>query len=281
MKIDSHHHLWNYSAEEYGWIDDSMQVLRRDFLPEDIKREIDAVGIDGVVTVQARQSTVETEWLLNFADQHDFIMGVVGWVDLRGSDVSKQLEQFAPHPKLKAVRHVVQDEPDDEFILGEDFNAGISLLKDHGLVYDILIYERQLAPSVKFVDRHPDQPFVLDHIAKPQIDKNLMDPWQDHLREMAKRPHVTCKISGMVTEADHQAWTPQQLLPYLETSLEAFGPERLMFGSDWPVCLLACEYDRWHQIVSDFANHLSENEQASLFGGTAAKAYGLEKCNWK
>ena len=279
MKIDSHHHLWNYSAEEYGWIDESMRVLRQDFLPADIKREIDAVGIDGVVTVQARQSTVETEWLLNFADQHDFIMGVVGWVDLRCSDVNKQLERFAPHPKLKAVRHVVQDEPDDEFILGEDFNAGISLLKDHDLVYDILIFERQLAPSVKFVDRHPDQPFVLDHIAKPQIGKNLMDPWQEHLREMAKRPNVTCKVSGMVTEADHQAWTPEQLLPYLETSLEAFGPERLMFGSDWPVCLLACEYDRWHQLVSDFANRLSETEQANLFGGTAAKAYGLEKSN--
>ena len=157
--------------------------------------------------------------------------------------------------------------------------AGISLLKDHDLVYDILIFERQLAPSVKFVDRHPDQPFVLDHIAKPQIDKNLMDPWQDQLHEMAKRPNVTCKISGMVTEADHQAWTPEQLLPYLETSLEAFGPERLMFGSDWPVCLLACEYDRWHQLVSDFANRLSETEQANLFGGTAAKAYGLEKSN--
>lgn len=279
MKIDSHHHLWNYSAEEYGWIDDSMQALRRDFLPEDIKREIDAVGIDGVVTVQARQSTVETGWLLDFADKNDFILGVVGWVDLRGSSVTDQLEQFAPHPKLKAVRHVVQDEPDNDFILGEDFNAGISLLKNHGLVYDILIYERQLAPSVQFVDRHPDQPFVLDHIAKPQIDKNLMDPWQAHIREMAKRQNVTCKISGMVTEADHQAWTPEQLLPYLETTLEAFGPKRVMFGSDWPVCLLACEYDRWHQIVSDFANSLSETEQASLFGGTAVQAYGLENSN--
>ncbi len=279
MKIDSHHHFWNYSAEEYGWIDDSMQALRRDFLPADLKRAIEAVGVEGVVSVQARQSTVETQWLLEFADQHPFILGVVGWVDLCSANVSEQLEQFAPNPKLKAVRHVVQDEPDDEFILRDDLNAGVSLLRDHGLVYDILIFERQLAPSIQFVDRHPDQPFVLDHVAKPQIDKSLMDPWQNNIREMAKRSNVTCKVSGMVTEADHASWTPDELRPYWETVLDAFGPERLMFGSDWPVCLLACEYARWFETVSEFASQLSESEQASLFGGTAAKAYGLDVSN--
>ncbi len=279
MRIDSHHHFWNYSAEEYSWIDDSMQMLRRDFLPAELRQAIDAVGIEGVVSVQARQSTVETQWLLEFADQHSFILGVVGWVELCGASVSEQIEKFASHPKLKAVRHVVQDEPDDEFILRDDLNAGVSLLKDHGLVYDILIFERQLAPSIQFVDRHPNQPFVLDHIAKPQIDQSLLDPWQSNIQELAKRPNVTCKVSGMVTEANHAAWTPDELRPYWDTVLEAFGPERLMFGSHWPVCLLACEYTRWFETVSEFASQLSESEQASLFGGTAAEAYGLDVSN--
>lgn len=275
MKIDSHHHFWNYNPEEYGWIDDSMQMLRRDFLPTDLKAAIEAVGIEGVVSVQARQTTVETQWLLDFAAANEFVLGVVGWVELCCSSVNEQLEQFAPHDMLKAVRHVVQDEPDDEFILRDDFNRGVSMLKNHGLIYDILIFERQLAPSIKFVDRHPDQRFVLDHVAKPQIANGLLEPWQNNIHELAKRPHVTCKVSGMVTEADHENWTPEQLRPYWETVLEAFGPDRLMFGSDWPVCLLACEYTRWFETVSDFASELSESEQQALFGGTAAKAYGL------
>lgn len=275
MKIDSHHHFWNYNPEEYGWIDDSMQMLRRDFLPTDLKAAIEAVGIEGVVSVQARQTTVETQWLLDFAAANEIVLGVVGWVELCCSSVNEQLEQFALHDKLKAVRHVVQDEPDDEFILRDDFNRGVSLLKNHGLIYDILIFERQFAPSIKFVDRHPDQRFVLDHVAKPQIDKAMLEPWQDNIRTLAKRPHVTCKVSGMVTEANHENWTPEQLRPYWETVLEAFGPDRLMFGSDWPVCLLACEYTRWFETVSDFASELSESEQQALFGGTAAKAYGL------
>lgn len=275
MKIDSHHHFWNYSAEEYGWIDDSMEKLRRDFLPADLKQAIDSVGFEGVVSVQARQTTVETQWLLDFAAENEFILGVVGWVELCCSSVSEQLDQFSNHPKLKAVRHVVQDEPDDEFILRDDFNQGVALLKNYGLVYDILIFERQLAASIQFVDRHPGQKFVLDHIAKPQIGKSLMDPWQANIRELAKRPNVTCKVSGMVTEADHENWTPDELRPYWETVLEAFGPDRLMFGSDWPVCLLASGYVRWHETMSEYASELSESEKESLFGGTATEAYGL------
>lgn len=275
MKIDSHHHFWKYDASEYDWIDDSMQRLRRDFLPADLQQEIDFVEVNGVVSVQARQSLTETQWLLDFCADNSFILGVVGWVELCSETVRQQLEKYSSHPKLKAVRHVVQDEPDDEFILRDDFNRGIAQLKDHGMVYDILIFEHQLAPTIQFVDRHAEQLFVLDHVAKPQIGNSLLQPWRTHIRELAKRPNVYCKVSGMVTEANHENWTHEQLLPYWETVLEAFGPQRLMFGSDWPVCLLACEYAHWHQTVKTFASELSSSEQDALFGATAIEAYGL------
>lgn len=276
MNIDSHHHFWSYDAAEYGWIDDSMKRLRRDFLPADLEQEIQAAGIDGVVSVQARQTLEETEWLLSFCESNKFIRGVVGWVPLSDSGVRHPLEKLASQPQLKAVRHVVQDEPDDEFLLREDFNQGVSLLHGFGLVYDILIFERHLPVAIQFVDRHPDQVFVLDHIAKPQIGKLLLEPWRENIRELAKRPNVYCKVSGMVTEADYHRWTPAQLLTYWETVLEAFGPKRLMFGSDWPVCLVACEYIRWFEIVTQLASKLSDPEQAALFGGTAIAAYSLD-----
>jgi L-fuconolactonase len=275
MQIDSHHHFWNYSVAEYGWIDDSMQDLRRDFLPEHLEQEIRQVGIDGVVSVQARQSLEETDWLLSLAEANDLIKGVVGWVPLRDADVQERLEKLGGQAKLKAVRHVVQDEPDDEFLLRKPFNQGVSLLHGLGLVYDILIFERHLPATIQFVDRHPNQTFVLDHIAKPQIRKHLLEPWDQNIRELAKRPHVFCKVSGMVTEADFDNWTPAQLQPYWSTILEAFGPSRLMFGSDWPVCLAACEYGRWFHTVKEFASALTASEQASLLGNTAIAAYNL------
>ena len=276
MKIDAHQHFWRYNPVEYDWIDDTMTVIRRDFLPADLQREINQAGVDGVVSVQARQILEETEWLLRAAAENDFIRGVVGWVPLRDAGVGKILEKFAVHPKLRGVRHVVQSEPDDHFILRRDFNRGIKLLRQFGLAYDILVYERQLPPTIEFVDRHPDQVFVLDHVAKPRIGDNLLEPWRESIRELARRENVYCKISGMVTEADYKQWTEDQLKPYLETVLEAFGPRRLMFGSDWPVCLVACSYVRWHEIVSRFTSQLSENDRAWIFGKTAIKAYGLE-----
>jgi L-fuconolactonase len=275
MKIDSHHHFWNYSAAEYPWIGDSMAALRRDFLPEHLQAEIAAAGIDGVVSVQARQSVRETEWLLSLADANPFIKGVVGWVPLAKPDVRDTLAAFAANPKLRAVRHVVQDEPDDRFILREDFNCGVSVLKDFGLVYDILIFERQLAASIEFVDRHPQQVFVLDHIAKPRIKDNVIEPWRTNIRELARRPNVFCKVSGMVTEADWKTWNEEQLRPYFDVVLEAFSPKRLMFGSDWPVCLAASSYARWVGVVRKFAAELSANEQEWLFGKTAVQAYSL------
>ncbi len=275
MKIDSHHHFWSYSAAEYPWIGDSMAALRRDFLPEHLQAEIAAAGIDGVVSVQARQALVETEWLLSMADANPFIKAVVGWVPLVKPDVRDTLAAFAANPKFRAVRHVVQDEPDDGFILGADFNRGVSALRDFGLVYDILIFERQLAASIEFVDRHPQQVFVLDHIAKPSIGDNVIEPWRANIRELARRANVYCKVSGMVTEADWKTWSQEQLRPYFDTVLEAFGPQRLMFGTDWPVCLAASSYSRWVELVRKFSAQLSADEQGWLFGKTAVQAYGL------
>lgn len=275
MKIDAHHHFWSYDPVEYGWIDDSLRVIRRDFLPEHLRADIASAGVEGVVSVQARQNLIETQWLLDFARQHDFIKGVVGWVELVSPRVGAALECFAAHPKLKSVRHVVQGEPDDDFILRDDFNRGIRELKKFNLAYDILIFERHLPPTIKFVDAHPDQVFVLDHIAKPRIKDGVFEPWNINLRELAKRPNVYCKASGLVTEADHATWSEGQLQRYFDAALEAFGPPRLMFGSDWPVCLVACGYARWHQLVSTWINKLSPTEQDRVLGGTAIEAYKL------
>jgi L-fuconolactonase len=252
-----------------------MQLLRRDFLPEQLHEVIDTAGVEGVISVQARQSLVETQWLLELAATNEFIKGVVGWVELTSPQVSAQLENLSAHPKLRSVRHVVQGEPDRNYILRPDFNRGIAALKSFGLAYDILVFERHLPPTIRFVDQHPEQRFVLDHIAKPRIKDGLLEPWKTNISELARRPNVYCKLSGMVTEADYVNWTEAQLQPYFETVLAAFGPQRLMFGSDWPVCLVACEYLRWHGLVTDWVAHLSPDEQARILGGTAQEAYNL------
>jgi L-fuconolactonase len=275
MKIDAHHHFWKYNPVEFDWIDDPMKMIRRDFLPEHLRAEISVAKIDGVISVQARQMIEETRWLLEFAAQNDFIKGVVGWVELISPNVRKDLARFAANKKLKAVRHVVQGEPDDNFILRADFNRGISALREFDLRYDILIFERHLSQTIKFVDRHPNQIFILDHIAKPKIKANELSPWRENLRELARRENVFCKISGMATEADFKAWAGPQLRAYFEVALEAFGARRLMFGSDWPVCLVACGYARWHALVADWISKLSPDEQARIFGGTAIEAYKL------
>ena len=252
-----------------------MKSLRRDFLPEHLREKIAAAGIDGVVSVQARQNLIETQWLLDFATKHDFIKGVVGWVELVSPDVRKDLARFAANKKFKAVRHVVQGEPDDHFILRADFNRGITALREFDLRYDILIFERHLPSAIQFVDRHPQQVFILDHIAKPKIGANEISPWRENLHELTKRENVYCKISGMVTEADFKNWTEAQLQPYFEAALDAFGPRRLMFGSDWPVCLAACGYARWHGLVTQWISKLTPEEQARILGGTAVEAYKL------
>ncbi len=280
MVIDAHHHFWRYTDEEYGWIPPDWSALRRDFLPEDLARELAAAGVDGVVSVQARQSLVETDWLLDLAARHAFIRGVVGWVPLVAPDLEQHLDRLAAHPaavagKLRAFRHVLQGEPDDAYMLREDFNRGIRALTRRGLVYDILIFERHLPNAVTFVDRHPDQTFVVDHIAKPRIAANELEPWAKNIRELARRPNVACKLSGMVTEADVLSWTPARLRPYFEVVLEAFGPDRLLFGSDWPVCLAGVGYAEWKTTVASALSALSATEHSAVFGGNARRIYGL------
>ena len=275
MIIDTHHHLWNYNPVEFDWIDDEMAAIRKSFLPADLQATLANTGVEGVVTVQARQSLEETNWLLKLASENDFIKGVVGWVPLADESIQQILEEYKSSPWLKGVRHVVQGEPDPEFILGKDFNKGISLLKNYNLVYDILIFEHQLANTIRFVDQHPEQQFVVDHIAKPKIKKNKLEPWAKNMKEMAKRENVSCKISGMVTEADYKLWTEEQLNPYFETILEAFGSSRLLFGSDWPVCLVATNYSNWLELVKKTISNFSKEEQDFILYKNAQRIYNI------
>lgn len=276
MMIDAHHHLWKYSAAEYGWITPQMAVIRRDFLPEDLEPLAHHFGIEGTVAVQARQTLEETAWLLGLAARHPLIRAVVGWVPLtEGASVQKRLEKFAGDRKLRGVRHIIQDEPDQRYILRKDFNEGVHTLLDFKLRYDILIFERHLPAAIEFVDRHPKQTFILDHIAKPRIKDKVLSPWNRNIRELAKRQNVYCKLSGMITEADPARWTAADLRPYIDVVLEAFGPRRVMYGSDWPVMLLAGDYARWFGTVQNAIGKLSQPEQDRIMGGTAAEAYGL------
>jgi L-fuconolactonase len=276
MRLDSHHHFWDYSAEEYPWIDSTKTRLKRDFGPSDLKPLMRETKIDQVVSVQARQSITETQWLLDLADQHDFIAGVVGWLPLAEPSIRKHLERFASHPKLVSVRHVVHDEPDDNFILGSEFNKGIAQIAEFDRVYDILIFAKHLQPTIEFVDRHPSQRFVLDHIAKPTIEANSFDAaWERDLRELAKRSHVACKFSGVATEIRPSVWDLKTIHPYWDVALEAFGPKRLMYGSDWPVCLLKTEYPAWVQICEQLSSSLSQDDQNWFWSKSARHWYGL------
>ena len=274
-KIDAHHHLWKYSASQYPWISENMGLLRRDFLIQDLMDAVEESEIEGVVTVQARQTSAETRWLLDLARTHDVIRAVVGWVALTDPKVDRDLEHFSTYAKLKSVRHVLHDESDDLYILREDFNRGIKLLKDFDLRYDLLIFERHLPQTILFVDRHPNQIFILDHIAKPRIREGMISPWRENLTELARRENVFCKLSGLVTEASSQSWTEADLDPYLQVVLTAFGAKRVMFGSDWPVMLLGSSYKRWVDTVRRGISHLSEYEQERILGKTATEAYRL------
>jgi L-fuconolactonase len=273
--IDSHHHFWNFTEADYGWIPPEWSMIRRDFLPDDLQKEISAAGVDGVISVQARQSLLETDWLLGFAAQHAFIRGVVGWLPLSDPTIETHLDHYAANPKFRSLRHVLQGEADDAYMLREDFNRGISSLTRRGLAYDVLILERHLPNTIAFVDRHPSQVFVLDHIAKPRIATGELEPWAKNIRELARRPNVACKLSGMVTEADVATWTPAQLLPFFDVVIDAFGPARLLFGTDWPVCLAGVGYGRWKQIVEQALSTLSEQERAAILGENAIRLYRL------
>ena len=252
-----------------------MAALRRDFLPPDARREMDRAAIDACVAVQARQSLEETHWLLALAKTHPFIAGVVGWIDLQADDVAEQLTQFAGHPKLVGLRHIVQSEADDRFLLRPAFCRGISLLQDFDLSYDILIYPKHLPVAAEFVSRFRNQRFILDHLAKPAIAAGEIREWETGIRELAQFPHVFCKLSGLVTEADWRQWTPEQIRPYLDVAFDCFGAHRLLAGSDWPVCTVAAEYVRTFELIETYMAGRPDAERDAVMGGNAARLWRL------
>ena len=276
MQIDAHQHFWKYDEGEYDWIDDSMEALRRDFLPDELKPELERNGFQGCVAVQARQTLEETRWLLELAERAPFILGVVGWVDLRSPRLRFELRSLAGQSKLVGVRHIVQSEPDERFLLQPDFLRGISMLGEFDLAYDILIYPRHLPVAAEFVARFPRQRFVLDHLAKPSIKSGALDPWARGIRELAAFENVFCKVSGLVTEADWQAWKPDDMRPYLDVAVECFGPSRLMIGSDWPVCTVAAPYSRVMDLVKDYLRKFAAEEREAVLGGNAVKFWRLK-----
>jgi L-fuconolactonase len=276
MIIDSHQHFWHYDAVRDSWITDEMSVLKSDYLPDDLQREFAANGVEGCVAVQAEQSENETLFLLELAQQNPFVKGVVGWVDLRDEKLAARLEYFSQFESLRGFRHIVQAEPDDDFLLREDFLRGIGLLKDFHFTYDILIYPKQLPAALKFVGKFPEQAFVLDHIAKPLIKDQITEPWAGHLREIAKLPNLYCKVSGLVSEADWHNWQADDFKAYLDVVFEAFGADRIMYGSDWPVCLLAATYQQVRDILANYTSNFSSLDRGKIFNLNARRFYQLK-----
>jgi L-fuconolactonase len=273
MKIDSHQHFWEYDPHQYPWIKPDWPI-RKSFLPQDLKPLLDKTGFDACIAVQARQTIAETKWLLQLSDQHPFIAGVVGWVDLQAEAPERQLDHLL-HPKLVGVRHVAQDEPDDRFLVRKEVLRGISILAGLQLAYDILIFPKQLPAAIELARKFPNQRFILDHIAKPFIRDGTLEPWAAQIRELAKSPNVACKLSGMVTEARWFQWRPDDFRPYLDTIWEAFGEDRLMIGSDWPVCLLSADYSLTMGMVQNYIDQFSEPGRQKVLGTNASRFYHL------
>ena len=276
MKIDSHQHFWRYDAVRDAWITDSMAMLRSDFLPEHLAAECAANGMDASIAVQADQSENETMFLLDLAEKNKRIAGVVGWVDLLSPRVGERLEYFSHSSKLRGFRHIAQSEPDDRFLARENFVKGVAQLRAFGFTYDILIYPRQLPAAIELVARLPEQRFVVDHLAKPEIKSGKAVPWAAQMKEIAQNKNVFCKLSGLVTEADWKHWKAGDFKPYLDVVFDAFGADRLMFGSDWPVCLLAATYRQVKQIIEQYMKGFSQSDKEKIFGGSAACFYGLK-----
>jgi L-fuconolactonase len=275
MFIDAHQHFWQYNPRDYAWISDEMGVLKRDFLPADLRPLLQSIGFDGAVVVQASQTLAETEWLLQLADENDIIKGVVGWIDLRSPTVARDLEKYAANPKFKGVRHILHDEPDDQFMLLPEFQRGLRELQALGLTYDLLLRPRHIPYAIQLVRNFPDQPFVVDHIAKPLIKDHLFAPWESDFRQLASFENVTCKLSGMVTEADWARWTSDDLKPYIDIALDAFGADRLMIGSDWPVSTLCGDYASVMRVVIDYVKKLSPQDQSKILGDNCVDFYNL------
>jgi len=275
MVIDSHQHFWIFDEERDSWITPDMQVIRRNFLPEDLWPVLKANKVDGCVAVQASQTDSETEFLLHLAEANDFVKGVVGWVDLRADNLYDQLERYSQFEKLKGFRHVAQGQPEG-FLLQPEFIRGVGTLVAFDFTYDILIYQNQLKEAFNFAVKLPNVHFVLDHIAKPLIKAQELQPWADDIRHLAELPNVHCKVSGMVTEADWQHWEKADFRPYLDVVFEAFGTERIMYGSDWPVCLVAGEYEGAKGILTDYLSMFSDDEVRDVMGNNARRFYNLD-----
>jgi L-fuconolactonase len=276
LKIDSHQHFWKFDAVRHSWINEEMAVIQRDFMPGDLRPVLEENGIGGCVLVQVDQTPEENEFQLQNARDHDFIKGVVGWIDLQAKDIEEQLGKLSSYEHLKGFRHILQGEADRALMLKPAFLNGISKLRDFDFTYDILIFHDQLKYAAELVSQFPDQPFVLDHIAKPDIKKGEIAEWKVGIQELAKFENVYCKASGMVTEADWKLWRPEDFVPYLDVVFEAFGTERVMYGSDWPVCLVAASYERALDLVKDYTSKFSSHERDLFWGGNATKFYNLK-----
>ncbi len=277
MFVDAHQHFWNYSPARDTWIGDDMSVLKRDYMPADLQPHLHTHCVDACIAVQADQSEQETLFLLEQARHNPFVAGVVGWVDLCSPSLCDRLQYFARFPALRGFRHVAQSEPDDRFLIRDDFVHGVSMLKQFGFTYDILIYARQLPAAVALVEKLPDQAFVLDHIGKPNMKAREIDRWAQGIRALAANSRVYCKVSGLITEADWNSWRADDFKPYLDVVFDAFGTDRLMFGSDWPVCLLAGTYAQAKSLVDDYVGGSPESDREKLFGGNAVRFYGLTR----
>lgn len=275
LRIDSHQHFWKFDPVRDSWITEDMSVIRRDFLPPDLAPNLQQHALDGCIAVQSDQSEKDNDFLLELAEANPFIKGIVGWVDLQAENIEESLDFWCRHKKLKGFRHVLQGETDRALMLKPEFKRGIKALEKHEYTYDILIFPDQIAYATKLAQFFPDQKFVLDHIAKPLIKDHLTEPWGKDIRELAALSNVYCKVSGMVTEADWKTWKNEDFTPYLDTVFEAFGAERLMFGSDWPVCLVAGGYQKMIGIVEEYTSRLTENEQKLFWGGNAERFYSL------
>jgi L-fuconolactonase len=275
MTIDSHQHFWTFDPIRDSWITDDMSVIQRNFYPEDLQPTLQQNGIDACVAVQADQSLGETRFLLDLAAKNDFVKAVVGWIDLQDDAIDEQLSEWKSEKKLAGFRHVLQAEPYIEYMLRPSFLRGISKLKKYGFTYDILIFPKHLATAQKFVAQFPNQPFVLDHIAKPYIKAGLIDEWKRDIKSLAKFENLQCKVSGIITEADWKSWTYEQIKPFLDVVFDSFGVERIIFGSDWPVCLVAGDYSQVKGIIETYIKDFSVSEKAKVFGKNAAKFYGI------
>jgi L-fuconolactonase len=276
MRIDAHQHFWKIGMFQAAWLEQpSHRAIYRDYLPADLVPHLQATGIDRTVFVQTQHDLAENRWVLGLADQNEFIAGVVGWIDLASPDCERQLIEFRQHPKACGIRHVTHDEPDVDFIVRPEVLRGLKVLEKHRVPFDLLFFVEHLPHAARVADDCPELPLVIDHLAKPKIKARSIGDWEPHFREAAKRPNMFCKLSGMVTEADWKSWEPSDLKPYVDVALDCFGPERLMFGTDWPVCELAGSYEEVHGAMVDLLGELSAGEQERVFGGTAREFYSL------